>query len=116
MNSSGDRHARKQACFSGVNSYTPAAINTAPAIRAFVVAMAGESHARRSSNHCRSVAARLNPHHTATYAAAKMAMAAYGEPPRRRRSMVAKRSTMGAALGSIMATIMTAHIASISAK
>jgi hypothetical protein len=90
----------------------PAAISTVPEITRLVTTIMGESRAACSNPNWRATAANVNPTHTARYPRLKMPAPAAALPVfSLRRAMVPYSKIIGAALGSIMAAIITAHIA-----
>src|ERR1700691_520 len=117
MKYAGARQCSRHARLSGVNWYKPAAISSTLPSTELRETIIGDSNAIRSKIHCDVVAATLNTAQTATYPATKTKVGATGLCcAAALRATAAYMSAMGAADGTIMAIIIAAHIASVSAN
>src|SRR5712691_10357960 len=107
----GDRQLFKQARLSGVHWKTPAARSNPPPRTGLVAAILGERSAALCNAHWASVAAAEYAVQTARYPTRKMPTGTSGRVVVCRRWFtVRKARIIGAADGTIMATIITAHI------
>src|SRR5208283_1666849 len=112
----GVRQCRKHMALSGVNCYKPAAIKMPAPSHRLVVASIGDSSRADSRPHCSAAATAQKPAQPSKYPAANKAVGTSGAPADLSLRLTrANRRSIGAALGSIIATIITHHMAKIRA-
>src|SRR6266851_4701138 len=110
-NERGDRQPFRHARLSGVHWNTPAAMSRPPFSVALVAVIVVESIAAWCNPHSANVATPENAVQTARYPRRKMVTGTYGRSAACRRWFTLRKARiMGAADGTIMATIITVHI------
>ena len=112
----GDRQCCRQACLSGVSWYSPAASSTPAPNQRLVATIIGDSNAARSSRNCSNVATRLKPVQAVRYPPVNAHVDQPGQSTSACRCTRACSRIMGAAEGTIIATIMIAHITNMAAN